>query len=198
MHNRRNKPQAKSRRLLTARLVGAQHGFTVIELLVTLMIVVALMMVAIPAFVEMTRTQTAGSVMTTFLQDVLAARAEAVKTQLPVAVEAKGGNWRTGWTVYVDNNSNGAFDVADLQIRDQTISVVNYFVGVANGAGVGVTRVAFDRRGGVTAGSINALVCAPGWTSGKDKFFARNLRMLGNGIADTSKGAGSLPGLTCP
>lgn len=164
----------------------------------TLAILLVLLMFALPSFTEMTRSQTVGALNTDLLEGLIAARAEAVKTQRPVAVEQKTGGWIKGWTVYVDANNNNVFDGGDTQIRDQTITVVDYKMQLATGAGAAITRLAFDRRGGITIGAVNGVFCAPGWTAAKDQQYGRSVRMLANGIADTSRGSTGMAGLSCP
>jgi type IV fimbrial biogenesis protein FimT len=175
-----------------------QHGFTVIELIVTVSVLAVLMAVAVPTFVEISRSQRLGSQTTALHQDLTLARVEAVKLQQNVLLDAKGGDWTTGWTVFADTNANASLDGGEPILHVQGGLDEGYQMKAANGSGSSKAAIGFNNRGAlVGGGGINVVVCAPGWTSAKDKQFARNLRLLASGRAEVGKGKGAGPGLTC-
>lgn len=105
-----------------------QAGFTLVELMVTLTIVVVLTSMAVPGFQTMLvghRLETAAD---TLASDFRFARAEAVKRSAQVSICASnsgtactgsGGLWKEGWIVFVDDDGDGVFETGDEIVRVQ-------------------------------------------------------------------------------
>jgi type IV fimbrial biogenesis protein FimT len=103
------------------------RGFTLIELMITVAILVILTMVALPSFQEAFLSNRLASFSNTFSATLQVARSEAIKRNARVVVckSTNGtacttsGDWAGGWMVFADNGSgsghsgNGAFDSAD-------------------------------------------------------------------------------------
>ena len=83
------------------------HGFTLIELMVTLAIAAILMFLAIPSFVSYQRNTQLTSAANSLLAAINAARGEALKRGMSVIVvpTGNGSDWKTGWVVVVDKNT---------------------------------------------------------------------------------------------
>ena len=100
----------------------AQFGFTIIELMVVVLIAAILIMVAIPSFTSFVinnRLTTEANSLVTSLQ---VARSEAVKRNSSVYVGSTGGSgsWDQGFVIFLDTNSNGAYDAGtDTILRQQ-------------------------------------------------------------------------------
>lgn len=95
----------------TPRLRTASHGFTLIELMVTLVLLVVMLTLAAPSFLTFQRNAELTSTANSFVGSLSAARAEAMKRQLrafviPGDCATASTNWASGWCVYVDVNSN--------------------------------------------------------------------------------------------
>ncbi len=97
-----------------------QRGFTLLELLITLSVVSALLVVAVPSFAELvadTRLVAAVNNMTATLQ---LARSEAIKRTKDVVIcQGEPGlgcdssrNWQQGWIVFVDANADRQWNSA--------------------------------------------------------------------------------------
>lgn len=77
----------------------AMHGFTVIELMVVVAILVILLSIAGPDFRSMiaaTRIKTASF---DVFSSIVQARSEAITRNTTVTMAPAGGNWANGWTV---------------------------------------------------------------------------------------------------
>ena len=102
-------------------------GFTLIELMVTVSLVVILMAVAVPSLTTFQRNAQLTSFSNTMLASINAARGEAMKRgQFAVVVPSDGTNWSSGWIVFVDvavagaTPFNGVYDSAsDITILTQ-------------------------------------------------------------------------------
>lgn len=87
------------------------HGFTLIELMVTLAIAAILMMVAVPSFVSYQKNAQLTSAANTLLAATNAARGEAMKRGMSAMVVPtnNGSDWKTGWVVFVDKDNSRAY-----------------------------------------------------------------------------------------
>jgi len=109
------------------RPIGNNLGFTLIELIITLVIVGVLLGIGVPnfrTFIQNSRITTQSNELVSVLAT---ARSEALKRNLsvvvcrsadptagtPVCTVGGSGAWETGWLLFVDKNSNNSFAAAD-------------------------------------------------------------------------------------
>lgn len=116
-----------------------QQGFTLIELMITLVVVAILVGVAVPSFQSFIKRNQAESLQTQVASAVSTARTEAASRNTSVSICASndgvscGGSWTNGWIVFenpnrdttkqadeltvatFDNTSSSTFDVAQGQ-----------------------------------------------------------------------------------
>ena len=91
----------------------APRGFTLIELMVTLAIVVVLALVAVPSLVTFKRNAELTSATNTLLAAINAARGEAMKRGMyAMVVPADGANWNNGVIVFVDKDQSRTYNAA--------------------------------------------------------------------------------------
>ena len=89
----------------------ASLGFTLIELMVTLAIVVVLMAVATPSFISFQRNAELSAFANTLLSAVNTARSEAMKRgRHTMVIPADATDWQTGWIVFVDVDRSNDYD----------------------------------------------------------------------------------------
>ena len=85
----------------------AARGFTLIELMVTLVLVSVMLVLAAPSFITFQRNSELTTTANSFLATLSAARAEAMKRQLRTfVIPVTPGDWSSGWVAFVDVNSN--------------------------------------------------------------------------------------------
>jgi type IV fimbrial biogenesis protein FimT len=117
-------------------------GVTLVELLVSLVLVVILLMIAIPSYQSITTSSRMTSEINGLVTHLQFARSEAVKRGESVTVTSNNGiNWEGGWTVIVNDPTviNPVKQQAAFQGTDTLTSTANAF-----GA------IAYDRNGFTT------------------------------------------------
>jgi len=100
--------------------MNRQHGFTLVELMTTLMIAAILITVAVPGFNTTIKNNRLVTHANLLVSSISLARSEAVKHSrtATVCINANqpavgctvGNNWELGWMVWVDLNNNNAPD----------------------------------------------------------------------------------------
>jgi len=87
-----------------------QHGFTLVELVVTVTIFVVLTLIAVPylgTFVQSQRVKNAAMDMSS---SVIFARSEAIKRNAQIDITANTGGWSNGWRVLSAGTSLRSYD----------------------------------------------------------------------------------------
>jgi type IV fimbrial biogenesis protein FimT len=95
-----------------------QNGFTLIELMITIVIVAVLLSLAGPSFVETIRTNRIQTNTDTLYTSLITARSEALKRNQHVAMCrssdgatcASSGGWEQGWLMYADEDADNTLD----------------------------------------------------------------------------------------
>ena len=76
------------------------RGFTLVELMMTLVVVVVLLLVAVPSFRSMITGQKIKTAASSLQSALLTARSEAIKRNANVTLAPSlAGQWNTGWTI---------------------------------------------------------------------------------------------------
>ena len=100
-----------------------QSGFTLMELMVTMVIAVILLTVVVPGFRDVLQNNRATAMANDFVSAVNFARSEAVKRVRQVRISAVNpatatNEWGPGWRIWADANDNDAFDAGEeLRVR---------------------------------------------------------------------------------
>ena len=93
-----------------------RRGFTLLEMLITMIVVAILMAVALPNMRDFSRGGAATAQANGLLGNLNVARSEALKSASTVRVSAASGGWANGWTVALDRNMNSIVDADDRVI----------------------------------------------------------------------------------
>ena len=126
--------------MLRRAMKAKQTGFTLIELMFTIVVLAVLLGIGVPNFRDFIRNSRLSTAANDLLADVNLARSEAVKRRVPVTLckSADGAACDTSnttafarWIVFVDdanpaaisgNDGNGAVDTGETVLKDTRIS----------------------------------------------------------------------------
>jgi type IV fimbrial biogenesis protein FimT len=91
-------------------MMKKKTGFTLVELMVTLVVAAILLTVGVPSFLETIRRNRTTSQANELVTALNLARSEAVKRSMQVTVLRMGIEWEDGWDVFVDEDGDGSLD----------------------------------------------------------------------------------------
>lgn len=98
-------------------------GFTLIELMITLVVAAILLTIGIPSFRDLIMNNRLVSQANEFVAAIHLVRSAAIKQQRNAYItSAAGTNWATGWTVWVDNDSDNTQDANEVLRVTQTFT----------------------------------------------------------------------------
>lgn len=142
-------------------------GFSLIELLTTMSVMVILLVVASPGLASLTSANALSAAQGELASAITLARGEAMKRGVQVGLAAaaptSGAEFTGGWTVFVDADGNGRFDAGEVIVRQQP--AFRGDVSVTTNAGA--TTIAFNGRGFLSPSSlVNFNLCSVGMRKG--------------------------------
>jgi type IV fimbrial biogenesis protein FimT len=124
---------------------AAARGFTIIEAMVTLAVLVILIGLATPGFREIFLAQGVKTASFDVFSGLVLARSEAVTRNTTVTIAPSGGNWSDGWTII---DSSG--DVVRRQDRLPQVIIS------------GPSSVTYNGAGRLTTGTTSIMLMANG------------------------------------
>lgn len=136
------------------------RGFSLIELLVVVAIAGVLLGIGVPNMQQYIVSSRLSSSANEFFTALNLARSEAVRRGVQVTLVSNGAansrNWTSGWTMFVDSNTDGALTAGEEVLRvGAGFDAPMTMYGSANFG----TFVAFDSSGRLTGGGGSFVIC---------------------------------------
>lgn len=103
--------------------MNKQRGVTLVELMMTLIVLAILTVIALPSFEAVIRSNRTTALTNDILNTIALARSEAIRRSAPVSLcgsangTACGGDWGQGWILFNDDNGDGEINGADSVVR---------------------------------------------------------------------------------
>ena len=165
---------------------GAARGFTLVELLATLSVLVILTSLAAASMSSTLNNNRSYATQDEFVAYLALARSEAARRGVPVVVAASapitGNAFGGGWNVFVDVNGNGSFDSGETVLRSHEALPSNILMG--DGA---ATAIAFNSMGFLTApAAVDLKICPT-----DAKLGGYEIIVQPNGLTDVKELAGN-------
>lgn len=126
-----------------------QYGLTLIELLVTLVVISVLIALAAPQFGTITSGSKQASAANALVTDIAYARNEAVTRNSDVTIAAKSGDWKNGWTVTTKDSSGTTIKLRDNGAVPAGVSINP----------TGVTSLTYKADGSQSSGPATITFC---------------------------------------
>jgi type IV fimbrial biogenesis protein FimT len=92
-------------------------GFTLVELMITLTVLVIVLAVGIPSFIQISRNNTLATHANELVAALNLARSEAVKRGVQVTIAPTGTEWEEGWRIFTDGNDTGTLDDGETELK---------------------------------------------------------------------------------
>jgi type IV fimbrial biogenesis protein FimT len=95
------------------------RGFTLVELMITIMVFGIIMGLAVPSMQQMVVNNRLSTQTNNFVGALQYARSEALKRRTPVALRPTSGttDWAQGWSIWVDPNNLGTEDAGEVVLK---------------------------------------------------------------------------------
>ena len=138
-----------------------QIGFTLVELMVTVAILVILASIAAPSFSNLLADQRLSGAANALLSDMNFMRSEALRRGVNVSAcpssspestnpSCNGNDWATGWIVFLDSNGDGSRDTSGgttETLMRASSALAGVSTALATSGGVDSNFVRFNARG---------------------------------------------------
>ena len=147
-------------------LAARRRGFTLVELMITLSVLVVVMAVAVPSLQEFTANNQLAATKSNFAAALALARTEAAKRGRVVVLQAlgngpSGNEFADGWEIAADDDNDGAVASTETRVRKTALALDKIKLG-------GPETVSFRASGALlgTSAQVYTLCRAGGGTRG--------------------------------
>lgn len=163
------------------------HGFTLLELLITLVIVTLLVAIGVPSFSAQLNNTKAKTVTLSLLESAALTRTQAASNNTRATLKHHG-TWEDGWDIFIDSNNDGILNqdekllISTEKIKDVRITPNKPVRSYISYIGTGESRMVGKANGGAfQAGTFT--ICPTTKGNGYELILARSGRIRMNEIS---------------
>ena len=166
---------------------SSNRGFTLIEALITISIMVVLMGLAAPSMFSILTRNQAASYKSSLTSSIALARSEAARTGWGAIIQSGGGSagneLAQGWSVYLDVDASGSVNAGDTLLRTYEAPPTNVSIS-------GPATLKLSSSGGlVAAGAQTYTICHVGADSAAGSAYSVIVAPSGSVLTRTLTGA---------
>ncbi len=146
----------------TSTLTSPARGFTFLELMVGIVLLVVILGLGIPSFNGLIQTSAIASSNNGLVSAINIARSEAIKRHSIIEIRPiSAANWNLGWRVWQDRNGNSAIDANEIL---RTFSAISDRVTLTSTA----NQLRFSSRGNLLDTNNITFTLTPHECNGED------------------------------
>ena len=145
----------------TSTLTSPAYGFTFLELMVGIVLLVIVLGLGVPSFNGLIQTSAIASSNNGLITAINITRSEAIKRHSVIEIRPISANWNLGWRIWQDRNGNSAID-ADEVLRE--FSAISDRVTLTSTA----TQLRFSSRGNLLDTNSITFTLTPQECNGED------------------------------
>lgn len=178
-------PLSPAEKTLIIKFMNKQHGFTLVELLITIVVATILVALAVPAFHNFVQNNRITAQVNELITALTLVRSEAIKRKQTITICSSSdgstctGAWDQGWIIFTDANGNGTVDAG-------TEDILRVREGLTGGATLvetaSLSSIQFDRLGSASV-PANFQLRIPDCKGDQ----ARDITLLVTGRTDVSR-----------
>lgn len=93
-------------------------GLSLIELLITLLVMSVALLIAVPSFATLIRAQQLDAALTWVQTSLALTRQEAIRSGISASMVKSGAEWEQGWKIFLDANGDGQLSGTETLIKE--------------------------------------------------------------------------------
>ena len=169
-------------RYLNSMRIKIIRGFTLIELMVTILVLGIFMAIAMPDFTAVIENDSITNMSNDLITSLNMARSEAIKRDVPVSVCATadntysscGANWDLGWIVFVNPTGGSVLSNTAAAPLLRTIAVTNQNATISTAPAVDIITYNGSGFTATSSSNVTFTVKATGCTTDSGRSIALN------------------------
>jgi type IV fimbrial biogenesis protein FimT len=138
-------------------------GFTIIELMITILVLAVLISLGAPNLYQMIVNNRLTTEVNSLVAGLQYARSEALRRNTVVTIGASSTDWSSGWNVWIDTDADNAVDGTETLLRSQNSQASGYTIKPPSSVTTSPAALRFNANGTIAnASPLVTEVCKSG------------------------------------